>query len=237
MAAVAKNVLVVGASRGIGLEISNYLWSNGYKVYALAKSKKHTKMKNGIKYLEFDISDSDYNILLKFISRVKFEGIVFCVGTSIPAGAYTEKIRFEKTMEINIIAPFNFISRIKSQLKKNSSVIFLSSINARQGFSNNPGYVASKSGLEGLSRALATDFGRDGIRVNSLTLGFFPTNMTSKSFKNPSQRNLRSKRTILGRWGRLNEISPVVKFLLSEDSSYITGESISVDGGWLAKGI
>ena len=237
MVSKTKNILVVGASRGIGLEISNYLCSNGYKVHALAKSKKHIKMNKLIRYLEFDITDKDYKTLLNFISKVKFDGIVFCVGTTIPFGIHSERIRFEKTMNINLIAPFNFFTQTKNHLKKNSSIIFLSSINSRQGFSSNPGYVASKSGLEGLSRALAMDLSVEGIRVNSIVLGFFPTNMTSKSFKNPGQRKLRSDRTILKRWGRLNEIPPVIEFLLSENSSYITGSSISIDGGWLAKGI
>jgi NAD(P)-dependent dehydrogenase (short-subunit alcohol dehydrogenase family) len=237
MAILKKNILVIGASKGIGLQVANYLSLNGYKVFALARSRKNKKMIEGINYLEFDVTSNDYRTLHEFFRGIRFDGLVFCVGATFPVGTHTEIVRFEKTLRVNLISPFNFICEIKSQLKKESSIVFLSSINAKQGFTKNPGYVASKSGLEGLTRALAIDLSLDGIRVNSLALGYFPTDMTSRSFMNRSKRNLRSKRTILGRWGRLSEIPPVVDFLLSDNSSYITGESISVDGGWLAKGI
>lgn len=237
MASLKKNIVVIGASRGIGLQVANYLSLNGYKVFALARSQKNKKMAENIDYLEFDITSNDYRTLREFLNGIRFDGLVFCVGATFPVGTHNEIVRFEKTLRVNLISPFNFICEMKSQLKKESSVIFLSSINAKQGFTKNPGYVASKSGLEGLTRALAIDLSPDGIRVNSLALGYFPTNMTSRSYMDRSKRNLRSKRTILGRWGRLSEIPPVVDFLLSDNSSYITGESISVDGGWLAKGI
>ncbi|NBP59041.1 SDR family oxidoreductase, partial [bacterium] len=61
--------------------------------------------------------------------------------------------------------------------------------------------------------------------------------MTANSFNDTNKKKARSDRTILNRWGDLTEVSPVVEFLLSDKSSYITGESIAVDGGWLAKGI
>jgi NAD(P)-dependent dehydrogenase (short-subunit alcohol dehydrogenase family) len=113
----------------------------------------------------------------------------------------------------------------------------LSSINANLAFPNNPGYVASKSGLSGLTRALALDWGPEGIRVNSLNLGYFHTDMTNESYLDPVKRNDRSLKTILNRWGEISEVSGPVHFLLSSASSYITGHALSVDGGWSVKGL
>ena len=232
-----KNILVVGASKGIGLAIANYLDENGYNICAVARSKRPSQLNKSIIYKKFDVTKNYDKSKFDFIPGSNFDGIVYCVGISISKGLLSEVDRYYKTIFMNLICPFNFLINTYKFTKAQSSIILLSSINSQQAFSDNPGYVASKAGLDGLTRALALDFNSKKIRVNSIVLGYFHTEMTANSFNDTNKKKARSDRTILNRWGDLTEVSPVVEFLLSDKSSYITGESIAVDGGWLAKGI
>ena len=115
--------------------------------------------------------------------------------------------------------------------------LHISSIASYQGFPKNPGYISSKAGLSGLTRALAYDFSDKDIRVNNLVLGYFPTDMTKDSFKDKKKFEVRKNKTLFKRWGRLNEICGPAIFLASDSSSYVTGSDIVVDGGWSVNGL
>ena len=121
--------------------------------------------------------------------------------------------------------------------KSNGSIINITSINAELGFPNNPAYVASKGGLKMLSKALAKDYGKFGIRVNNLGPGYMKTEMVKASYQNKKARNLREKHTILGRWGTPEDLVGPCIFLASDASKYMTGQDIYIDGGWLANGL
>ena len=88
-----------------------------------------------------------------------------------------------------------------------------------------------------LTKALARDWGIYGIRVNNLGPGYFRTNMTKNSYSNLRKRKSRSDRTMLGRWGSVEELVGPTIFLASDASSYITGQDLYVDGGWISNGL
>ena len=117
------------------------------------------------------------------------------------------------------------------------SIINITSIAAEVGFPDNPAYQAAKGALKHLTRSLAVDLGSSGVRVNNIGPGYFKTDMTKGSWSDPEKREERSNRTLLGRWGVPEDLAGVVVFLASEASSYVTGQNIYVDGGWLAKGL
>jgi len=91
--------------------------------------------------------------------------------------------------------------------------------------------------LKAMSKAMAMDLSDRGIRVNAIGPGYIKTDMTKGSFGDQELRNARSDRMILDRWGEPEDVGDMATFLLSEKSSYITGQDFYVDGGWLAKGI
>ena len=89
----------------------------------------------------------------------------------------------------------------------------------------------------GTSQGLAEDLGPHGIRVNNVGPGYFRTDMTSGSWDDPERRAQRSNKTILGRWGEPEDLAGTIILLASNASSYITGQDIYVDGGWLTRGL
>ena len=88
-----------------------------------------------------------------------------------------------------------------------------------------------------LGKALARDWEVYGIRVNNLGPGYIKTDMTEASFNNKTTRKEREKRTMLGRWGEVDDLIGPCVFLASDASEYITGQDIYIDGGWLYKGL
>ena len=123
------------------------------------------------------------------------------------------------------------------QQNSGGSIINLTSIGAEQGFPNNPAYCASKGGLKQLTKALAYDWGKYGIRVNNLVPGYTNTPMNKKSWNDQSLRNKRASSTVLNRWAESEEMVGPAIFLASDASSYVTASDLVVDGGWIAKGL
>ena len=87
------------------------------------------------------------------------------------------------------------------------------------------------------SNIMALDLGKYGVRANNIGPGYFRTNMTKKSWNDSKLNKQRKDKTILGRWGKPDDLAGIVVFLASDSSSYITGQDIYVDGGWLTKGL
>jgi gluconate 5-dehydrogenase len=117
------------------------------------------------------------------------------------------------------------------------SIVNVTSIGSVLGFPGNPGYVAAKGGLRMLTRALAIDLADRAIRVNNLAPGYMRTGMTEASHADPCSHEARRRHTILGRWGRPQDVVGAAIFLASDASSYVTGIDLFVDGGWTAKGL
>ena len=157
------------------------------------------------------------------------------------SGIKNEIKNFERIIQTNLNGAYYLSQLLKKKLSKSNSasIINISSISAHQGFSAfaNPGYVSSKAAILGLTRALANDYGSNDIRVNSISLGYFKSPMTVKSYKSKKRRKIISSRMIISRWGEPKDLFGLVEYLISERASYITGQDFVVDGGWLAKGL
>jgi NAD(P)-dependent dehydrogenase (short-subunit alcohol dehydrogenase family) len=143
---------------------------------------------------------------------------------------------FKKTININLINHYFFLSNIIETISHSGSILNISSIYGNLAFPNNPSYSSSKSALNGLTRSLAFDLSKKKIRVNSLSAGYIKSNMTKKSFNDKNKRKIISKHSLLNRWGSLSEIAVPAIFLISNASSFINGQDIVIDGGWTVKG-
>ena len=231
--------VVSGASRGIGAAIAAGLKDAGADVFALSRSGTAPQ---GVTAINCDLSD-DAAIARAFdmieAQRGRLDVLVNAAGISLPAqSGESELARFRTTLATDLTGVYATILAAYPLLKTaGGSIINVTSINSVRGFPGNPGYVAAKAGLAGLTRALAADYAADGIRVNALAPGYVATEMTAKSFADPAMHEDRRRHTMLGRWGQPADMVGAAVFLASQASAYITGQEIFVDGGWTAKGL
>ncbi len=236
-----KNIILTGASRGIGFYLLKELKNNGANILGLARSKKL-----GSRNLEKNYNSCDINEYEKFkkicsnFSKKfgKIDVLINNAGISLQNKKDIDGIKnFEKTINTNLVSVFKCCFATSKFMANNSSIINISSIAALMGFSDNPGYISSKGGLHSLTNSLAFDLAKKKIRVNSIMPGYIKTNMTINSFKNKEKFKSRMQRIPLLRWGNSSDLLGAVIFLSSSASSYITGTKIIVDGGFSIKGI
>jgi len=239
-----KVAIVSGASRGIGAAIANGLASAGAHTFALGRSDKATEeLSSAVCYTSCDISD---NKVFQQVSQNldhqygKIDIFVNAVGISIPITGQNQSLEsFRKTLDINLTAAFTCIQSLVPYMKKanGGSIVNVTSIGSVLGFPGNPGYVASKGGLQMLTKALAVDLASDNIRVNNIAPGYIHTNMTDQSFSDPEKHDARLQNMLIKRWGKPEDIVGAAIYLSSAASAYVTGTDIFVDGGWTSKGL
>ena len=117
--------------------------------------------------------------------------------------------------------------------KKSSSIVNISSIVGPRGFQDLSGYAMTKGGIIGLSKSLAVEFAKRKIRVNTICPGFVKSSYANNFKKKlPKMYKYTLERTPMGRWGTCEEVANLILFMLSEESSYMTGNDIYIDGGW-----
>jgi NAD(P)-dependent dehydrogenase (short-subunit alcohol dehydrogenase family) len=155
----------------------------------------------------------------------------------VPAEKETPEM-FQELLDVNLVAPFRLVHLVApSMLERGSgSIINVASILGLVGLGRMPaaGYAASKGGLVNLTRELAAQWARRGIRVNALAPGWFPTEMTAELFGNERGDDWVTRLTPMGRGGQLSELVGALLYLAGKDSSYTTGIVLPVDGGWTA---
>ncbi len=242
-----KNILITGANGSIGLEIFLKFIEADANCICLDKSfhnLKKIKLKkksNKISFLKINFENKDFisHFLKKMEKKTKIDILINNAGYTKSKNFLEYKLKdWEKTLKINLTAPFIFSQIVsKKFMKSGGSIINITSLAAEQGFPNNVAYVSSKGGLKQLTKAMAIDLAKKNIRVNSVGPGYVKTKMTEKSWKNRNKRKNRSERIILDRWAYPKDIANVCLFLGSDLASYINGQEIYVDGGWLSKGL
>lgn len=225
-------IVITGCSSGIGRKLSNYL-SNKHKVFGISRRKIIT---NKFKSFNCDITEVD-QVRETFKIIKKFDVLINCAGIN---NYSTNKIKnFDQIIKTNLNASFytsfNAINFLKKSL--NPSIINISSINGYLAFPNNPGYIASKGGLISLTRSLAYDLAKFKIRVNSISPGYIKEGMTLKSYNNKKKRINRQNRTMLNRWGKVDDLYGIIDYLMSNKSKYVTSQDFVIDGGWTFKGL
>ncbi|WP_041726004.1 SDR family NAD(P)-dependent oxidoreductase [Caldisericum exile] len=238
---MGKSILVVGGSSGIGRATSLLLDNLGAKVIATGRTKKHIdetlRLSARIVLGQFNLP-YDINELLNWVKEKtdSLNGIVFSQGVIFTEPFETFRDHeLESMWKINVESSFKILRDLLPLFKNGGSVVFVSSIDAFFGEREpSSGYALTKSAIIGLTNALAYELGKYKIRVNSILPGLIRTNMTEDFFKSEfdSVREEFLRRVPLGREGSPTEVAKLITFLLSDDASYITGDSIFIDGGY-----
>jgi NAD(P)-dependent dehydrogenase (short-subunit alcohol dehydrogenase family) len=229
-----KNIIITGASKGIGFQIANYLAKNDtFKIINISRSNSKNK-----KILDYNCDVSDYDDVKRAFDKIKKIDVL--INNAAISDFSKNKIEnFEKIIKTNLNGSFYCAYEAVKKLKKSKEacIINISSINAYMGFPNNPGYVSSKGAILSLTRSLALDYAKFGIKVNSISPGYIKSGMTLLSYKNQKKRMIRQQRTIVNRWGEPKDLFGAIEFLISNKSNYINAQDIIIDGGWKSKGL
>lgn len=228
-----KKLIFVGGSKGVGKELLNILSKQNYEIINLSRSK--SKIKN---ILDIKCDISNLQSVKKAFDKIKNIDILIN-NSAISFYSKNKVANFNKIIDVNLKGIFYCCNFAIPKLIKNkkSIIINIGSINAYTAFPNNPGYVSSKAAIVSLTRSLALDYGKYGLRVNSISPGYLKEGMAKKSFINKNERKKRINRMILKRFGETKDLIGTIELLISEKSEYITGQDFVIDGGWLARGL
>ena len=241
------NVLVSGGSRGLGASITRSLLEDGHAVATF--SRKRTGLCDELEqtfgqrflFAEGDMADkaSLRSVVKASVERFgRLDALVNNAGVADDGVlAMFPENRIDRLMSINLTGALaltrlfvrHFIGGTPEEQSRGAAIVNISSIVGIRGYRGLSAYAATKSGMLGMTYALARELGDRGVRVNAICPGYLETEMTHGL--DDVQRRQIVNRTPLGRLGTPDDVAGVVRFLLSRDSSFMTGQSIVVDGG------
>ena len=235
-----KNIIITGASGGIGNSIVKRLIENGANILAsgtrIEKLEELKKNFEKIKILKFDISQSDK--IEEFIDNATKElgGSLDCIVNNAGVTQDNLAIRmsleeWQKVIDINLTSTF-LMSKfaIKKMLKnKSGKIVNITSVVGHTGNLGQANYTASKAGIIAMSKSLSIEYAKKNINVNCISPGFIKTAMTDKI--DEKYKEIIISKIPSARLGEPEDIANAVLFLLSNQSNYINGETIHVNGG------
>ena len=241
-----KCALITGATRGIGKQIAITLAKQGYNI-ALNYRKENEELENtrkeiekiGVQILAVKGDVANFEDCENFVKQVieRFGQIDVLVNnagiTKDMLLMRMKKEDFEQVIDTNLVGTFNVTKNVVPYMMKARSgrIINISSVVGISGNAGQTNYSASKAGIIGFTKSLAKEIASRNILVNAVAPGFIETNMTDV-LKDDVKQEI-AKNIPLKRMGTTQDVANVVKFLASDDSSYITGQVINVDGGML----
>ena len=234
-----KSILITGASGGLGSEIAIQASEQGYKVGLIDLNEEklnelQSKIPNSLA-LCTDVTDEDsVNESIKKFGDTP-SALVNCAGIVRFGSLLEQHVQdFKDVIDVNLLGSF-IVSCATAKLMKEKGVgniINISSISGGKHAAIHSGaYAAAKAGLVMLSEQMSLEWGKLGIRVNAVSPGFIDAGMSASHYKDDEEKKKREAMVPIQRIGTADDIAKVVMFLLSEDSSYIHGENILVDGG------
>ena len=231
---MSEKYIVFGATGSIGSSLAEQLVSSGNKVHLVARNEaglKNISDKLGCTSTIADVLEEGFIDKVKNdISEVK--GIAYCVGSIDlkPLRMVTEQ-DFNMCMKLNLYSAVETIKGYQESLKKNKgSVVLFSTVAAQRGFTNHAIIASAKAAVEGLTVSLAAEFAPN-IRVNCIAPSLTNSKIAQPMLKNKALADGIAKAHPLKRLGEGKDSASLAKFLITEDSSWITGQIIAVDGG------
>jgi len=231
---MSEKYLIFGATGSVGSSLAEQLKNSGNDIHLVARNETEVKIiaeKLGCSYTVVDVVEDG------FIEKIKsdindIKGVAYCVGSIDlkPLRMVTEA-DMNKCMKLNLYSAIETIKGFQESLKKNKgSVVLFSTVAAQRGFTNHAIIASAKAAVEGLTVTLAAEFAPH-IRVNCVAPSLSKSKIAEPMLKNPTIAEGIAKAHPLKRLGEGKDSAALAKFLITEESSWITGQIIAVDGG------
>ena len=243
-----KTAVVTGARRGIGLAIAEALARAGADIVGVSASLEHTGSvvqsrveALGRDFAAYRVDFADRGAVIELGAQLAARGVDILVnnaGTIERASAVDHPLEmWDRVLSVNLDSQFALTQAVgRSMIACGyGKVIFTASLLSFQGGVNVPGYVASKSAIAGLTKALANEWASLGINVNAIAPGYIATDNTQALQDDPERSRSILERIPAGRWGQASDLGGAAVFLASSASDYVSGITLPVDGGWLGR--
>jgi len=242
-----KVALITGGTSGLGKMMALALAKAGAFVWIASSRDNADETLKELKdqgtegrFIQLDVTSSE--ALENIVSLIHQESnridiLVNAAGINLRTSAEDLTLdEWQKTIDINLTAPFHLSQLVADSMRENNwgRIINIASLQSLRAFDNSIPYGASKGGIMQLTRALAQAYSKDGVLVNAIAPGFFRTNLTESLFQDPGKLQTLADKTMMGRNGEEKDIFGISVFLCSDANSYVTGQTIFLDGGFSA---
>ena len=231
---MSEKYLIVGATGSIGSSLATQMYESGKEIHLVGRDENQTKSLSEKVNSAYSIAD-----VLEdgFVDKIKaniedVKGIVYCVGSiDLKPLKMASESDFNKCMKLNLYSAIDLIKGYQDSLKKNNgSIVLFSTVAAQRGFTNHSIIASTKAAVEGLTVSLAAEFAPN-IRVNCVALSLTNSKIAQPLLKNTALAQGIAKAHPLKRIGEGKDGAALAKFLVTDESSWVTGQVIAVDGG------
>lgn len=237
---MTKTILLNGATGGLGIIIANSLAAEGHRLILTGRNEQAEGLPQGenIYFISGDVREETEITRICQQAQSKWGKIEVLINAAgVNGSGMSWKLSTEdwqETLAVNLSSPFYFMRELLPSMREQGfgRIINLSSVVAFKGVPGTAAYAASKAGLDGLSKAVAAENAQKGITVNNLALGYFDAGML---YTIPEQQREQIRQSIpMAQFGSPENITSLIKWLISNESDYFTGQTVQINGGLYA---
>ncbi|MDZ4834917.1 MAG: SDR family oxidoreductase [Candidatus Melainabacteria bacterium] len=234
-----KVYLIFGGTGGIGSVLAGSLAEAGHKVIVTGRDEARLRELNGLPNVDsYSVDITECGAIDQCVSKVferygRIDGVANCIGSLLlkPAHLVTDA-EWNSIIDVNLTSSFKIVrASVGAMIKTGGSIVLVSSAAATVGLASHEAISAAKAGIEGLAVAAAASYARRNIRVNCVAPGMVETKLTRNLLASESGRRASEAMHALGRIGAPEDISSAIRWLLSSEAAWVTGQVFSIDGG------
>ncbi|MDT7830090.1 SDR family oxidoreductase [Pricia sp. S334] len=221
-----KNILLIGGSHGIGFSLAEQLQKD-HSVYIASRTKDALNDLD-VEYISYDVTSDEFD---SSVLPEKLHGFVYCPGNiDLKPFKMMSLNNFEEDMKLNFFGLVKTVKEIVPKMADGASMVFFSTVAVSTGMPFHTSIAAAKGAIEGFAKSLAAEYAPK-LRVNVIAPSLVDTPLAERLLNNDKKKKKMADRHPLKRVGRPEDIADIAQFLLSDNSSWMTGQVIGVDGG------
>ena len=227
--------IIAGASGVLGSAIAEDLSKNN-ELFLIGRDEEKILQMSEKYDCKFAIIDLNYPLPHREFNNVvepdvEIKGLINCIGSILIKPLHGTSVdEYNEVINTNLFSSFYLLSTFAKRMK-NGSALFFSSVAASLGLSNHEVISAAKSGIEGFVRSSAATYSKDNLRINTIAPSIIDSNMSKKILSTEQAIEISKSMHPIPKIGTYNDILPVVRWLMSDDAEWVTGQTINIDGG------